>query len=498
MDTETTHAKGAKTAVSDENEARSDDHAMSRRRFLKSAVAIGVTASVAPYIISRPARAAVMPSGVAFPAKFGGLRFPKRFPDGTTLTFTQWSHFVPLYDKWFDKYAQQWGDANNVKVTVNHINLANLASSLSSAIAASQGSTLYEMLAPPSAFIEGLQPLNDVNKAAHKAFGTESGVAVHSSYLPIKDEWYGFCHGWVPDPGDYRVSLWKDVGYPEGPASYDDLLKGARAIYQKHGIPCGGGLSPNIDAEYFARSLIWSFGGSIQDKHGKLVLDSPQVVKAVEFVRELHKNAQTPEVFTWNAASNNQVFIAGQASYIQNSISFYRSAQEVHPQIAEDTGFRPGLKGPGGQVHQTAHVYFIYVMPKYVTDANEKNAAKKFVLDLEANYSNATYNSKLYNFPAFAKKAPELWERKGWLDDDPFGSKPANKLEVLRGAEKWTAWLGYPGYANPAISETYHEHLLSSMMATVAKDQQSPREAVKDTAAQVERIFSKWRKKGYV
>ncbi|HKJ08761.1 MAG TPA: ABC transporter substrate-binding protein [Gammaproteobacteria bacterium] len=457
--------------------------------------------AVALLLLAGPAAAAQMgpqPSPATYRSKFGSMKFPKKFPAGTKIEITQWSHFVPRYDKWFDKYAQEWGKANNVDVTVNHINLADLASSLSSAIAAKKGSTLFEMLAPPSAFIEGLQPLNKVNKAAAAAFGKRTSVCKHSSYLPIKKEWYGFCHGWVPDPGDYRVSLWKDAGYPHGPITYNDLLKGATAIYKKHGIPSGGGMAPEIDAEYFARSVIWSFGGSIQNRKGQVVFDSPQVLKAVKFVKEFHKSAQTPEVFTWNAASNNQVYIAGQASYIQNSISFFRSAQQVHPDVANDTGFRPGLKGPGGQVHQTAHVYFIYVMPKYVTNKNTKEAAEKFMLDLEANYSNATYNSKLYNFPAFPSQVPQLTEKGGWLDHDPFGSQPPNKLEVLRSAPKWTAWLGYPGYANPAISEIYHEHLLSAMMAEVAQGKKSPEAAVKDTTAQMKKIFAKWRKKGYV
>lgn len=440
----------------------------------------------------------VEPSAVTYPAKFGSMSFPDKFPDGTTLTITQWSHFVPKYDKWFDAYAQKWGEANNVKVTVNHINIGSLGSSLSSALAAGHGSSLYEMIAPPSAFIDGLQPLNDVNKAAAAAFGDRVPVCKHSSYLPPQDEWYGFCHGWVPDPGDYRTSLWKKAGFPDGPKTYADLMKGGEKIYKEQGIPVGVGMSPEIDSEFYARSLIWSFGGSIQDKNGNVVFDSPEVLKAVQFQKKLYHAAVTPEVFSWNPASNNQVYIAGQASYIQNSISFFRSAQDVHPDIAEDTGFRPGLKGPGGKARDTAHVYFIYVMPKYVKDDNEKSAAKKFLLDLEANYSNATYNSKLYNFPAFTSQVPQLFEKGGWLAKDPFGSKPADKLEVLRDATQWTGWLGYPGYANPAVGEIYQEHLLSAMMASVVRGEESPKEAVKKTAAQMKQIFEKWREKGYV
>jgi len=467
-------------------------------RWLALTFTLLLTTLVGQWPAAAAGQSNVQPSPVKFRASFGSLSFPAKFPDGTTLTITQWSHFVPQYDKWFDQYARQWGKANNVQVTVNHINIASLGSSLSSAMAAKHGSTLYEMIAPPSAFIDGLQPLNDVNEAAAKAFGKRVPVCRHSSYLPAKDMWYGFCHGWVPDPGDYRVSLWKKAGFPHGPVSYEDLLTGGAKVYQHSGIPVGVGMSPELDSEFYARSLIWSFGGAIQNKHGKVVFDSPQVVKAVEYQKQLFQKAMTPEVFAWNPASNNQVYIAGQSSYIQNSISFYRSAQEVHPDVADDTGFRPGLKGPDGKVRQTAHVYFIYVMPDYVTDPTRKQAAKKFLLGLEANYSNATYNSKLYNFPAFTSQVPQLFEKGGWLNHDPFGSKPADKLEVLRHAADWTGWLGYPGYANPAIGEIYQEHLISAMMASVARGEESPREAVKKTADQMKQIFQKWRAKGYL
>jgi multiple sugar transport system substrate-binding protein len=440
----------------------------------------------------------IQPAPIKFPSKFGSMTFPTKFPDGTTLTITQWSHFVPMYDKWFDAYAQDWGKTNNVKVTVNHINIGDLASSLSSAIAASKGSDLYEMIAPPAAFIQGLQPLNDINTAATAAFGERSGVCAHSSYLPAKKEWYGFCHGWVPDPGDYLVSDWTKAGYPNGPSSYADLLKGGEKIFKDTGIPVGVGMSPEIDSEFYARSLIWSFGGSIQNAHDQVTFNSPQVIKAVDYQAKLYKATETPEVFTWNPASNNQTFIAGQSSYIQNSISFYRSAQDVNPKVAANTGFSPGLKGPTGDIRQTAHVYFIYVMPTYVKNQESISAAKKFMLDLEANYSQATYNSKLYNFPAFASTVPQLTQKGGWLDNDPFGSEPANKLEVLRHAESWTGWLGYPGYANPAVSEVYEEHLISAMMAEVARGNKSPEEAVKQTAAQINAIFAKWRKQGYL
>lgn len=458
--------------------------------------AIGLAVLLATSLgVAQPATA---PAPVHFPDKYGSVTFPAKFPDGTTLTITQWSHFVPSYDKWFDQYAQDWGKQHNVKVTVQHIALGDLVSTLTASIAAGKGSTLMELVSPPASFIEGLQSLEDVNKTAQQVFGQQLDVCTSQSYLPIKNAWYGYCHAWVPDPGDYRVSLWKEAGYPNGPQTYDDLYEGGVKIYKKTGIPVGVGMSPELDSEFYTRSLIWSFGGSVFDKCGEVALDSPQVLKAVEYQVKLFKDAMTPEVFSWNPASNNQGFVSGQLSYIQNSISFYRTAQQSAPQNAEDTGFSPGLKGPGGDVKQTSHVWLIYVLPKYVTDAQQIQAAKKFLLDLTSNYSQATYASQLYDFPAFPKTVPQLAEKGGWLDSDPFGSKPPNKLEVLRNAADWTAWPGYPGFGNPAVSEVYNTNLLTTMMADAARGKKTPAQAVKDTAAQIAGIVSKWKAKGYV
>ncbi len=473
---------------------------MARARRLPSipAFVIGTLIALGALAGARAADPGAEPPPVKFPAKFGSLELPARFPAGTTLSITQWSHFVPRYDKWFDQYAQAWGEANGVKVTVQHISYADLNSTLSAAIAAKSGPTMFQMLASPAAFIEGLQPLNDVNEAAAAAFGKGVDPCTHQAYLPVKKTWYAFCVGWVPDPGDYRISLWTSAGYPNGPASYQDLLEGGQKIFETQGIPVGVGMSPEIDSEFYARSLIWSFGGRVQDACGKVTLDSPEVVKAVEFQAKLFHQAETPEVFSWNAASNNQAFVSGRASYIQNSISFYRTAQKSNQKNAADTGFRPGLKGPTGEVHQTAHVWFIYVVPSYVTDRNQIEAAKKFMLDLVANYGNDTYYSELYDFPAYPGTVPELTREGGWVDHDPWGSNPPDKLKVLKGAIDWTAWLGYPGYANPAVSEVYNTFLLSTMMAQAARGEKTPAQAVKDTAQQVERIADKWRRKGYI
>jgi multiple sugar transport system substrate-binding protein len=466
---------------------------------LSRASAAGVAAFV--IVAASPALAQdsdVKPSPIEFRTSYGEMQFPEKYPDGTSISITQWSHFVPRYDEWFAKYTEDWGKAHNVKVTVNHINLSDLPASLAASIAAGEGPTLVEMNAAPSAFIEGLQPLDDVNAAAEATFGDIAQTCRYSSYLPSKKMWYGFCHGWVPDPGVYRTDLWQKAGYKEGPVSYDDLLEGGGKIFKETGNPVAVGLSPELDSEFYTRALIWSFGGSVQDKDGNVVLDSPETVAAAKYQKKLFDTAMTPQVFAWNPASNNQTYIAGQASYIQNSISFFRSAQDIGSSMADITGFRPGLQGPSGKAYMPSHVWFIYVMPAYVKDKMKVTAAKNFILDLNTNYSSASYYSKLYNFPAFDKQVPQLYQDGGWLDKDPWGSKPADKLAILKSAADWTVWLGYPGYANPAVGEVYQTHILTTMMANVARGTATPEQAVKDADAQIKTIFAKWRERGFV
>ena len=389
---------------------------------------------------------------------------------------------------------------------MDHINLTELPAASVAEIAAGAGHTLIERVFPPAALVEGLHDLTDVNLKAQELFGEQADTCTASSFLPALDTWYGFCHGWIPDPANYNSALWAEVGYPNGPETWRDLLEGGKAIKDELGVPLGIGLSPELDSRMAARAIIWSFGGSLQDENENVVIDSPEVVEAVEFMTQLYNDTMTEEVFAWTPGSNNQGLIAGELSYILNSISAYRTLQEVDPVAADDVFFGPALKGPRGDQLASSHVWQIYIVPDYVEEA-ELEAAKAFMLHLTANYNQAVFNSKLYNFPAFPSTTPQLYEtyesthfgeQPSWLDADPYGSRPDNKLNVLRTAPDWTVHIGWPGVANPAISQVFGESLLPTMMGKAALGELSAAEAVCEAHAQIEDIFEKWRAEGLV
>jgi len=408
------------------------------------------------------------------------------------LRILQWSHFVPRHDAWFDPFAQAWGREVGVNATVDHIDLAEIPTRAASEVAAREGHDLIEFLSPPSSFEPSVLDLTDINKEAVERHGKQTELCTKSSFNPKTNKFYGFCHGWAPDPGDYRKSLWQKVGLPNGPSTWQELLDGGTRIKSEQGIQMGIGMSNELDSNMAARALIWSFGGSIQDKDENVVINSPQVIEAVEFMVKLFNQTMTNEVFAWNAASNNQLLVAGQSSYILNSISAYRTAQKAQPNVADDIFFTPALNGPTGIGLASEHVIPIYMIPNH---ARNPDAAKEFILHLLANYREATSTSELYTFPAFPSTVPNLKE---WVTKDIHGSRPADKLALLNDAEKWSTNIGHPGPANAAEGEIFGTFVLPQMMAKAARGQLSARDAVAEAEVAVKAIFQRWRERGLV
>jgi len=430
-----------------------------------------------------------------------------------TLRILQWSHFVPTHDKWYDQYAKEWGEKNNVDVIVDHVGLADLRSTFAAEVAAGKGHDIVEFIDPPSDFEPSVMDLTDLNQEAVKRFGKQLPVATRSTYNSYTKKYYGFCHGWTIDPGDYRQSLWEKAGKPNGPETWEDLLVYGAKIKNEQGVQMGIGISQELDSNMAERTLLWSFDSSIQDANENVVLDNKNTVEAVKFMIELYQKTMTPEVFGWTAASNNQLLLAGKASYILNSISAYRSAQKDVPEVAKDVFFTPALKGPRGTRWACEHVIYVTVIPKFA----EKNAdlSKKFLLDRVANYDRAMWESKLYNSPAFFSASVPVGERgypavaqakqlrdlhNAWFSKDPFAlpGERTDKLMPLKDAESWSTNVGFPGTANPAEGEIFGTFVLPGMFARVAQGKQSAEESVKQAAGQCKTIFDKWRAQGLI
>ena len=426
------------------------------------------------------------------------------------LKVLQWAHFVPAYDKWFDPWAKDWGAKRGVEVTVDHVGFADVVPRATAEVAAQSGHDVHMFIGLASAFEEHVVDLKEVAGALEKKYGKPVELAHRSTYNPFTNKQFALSDMWVPDPGNYHKKVWTDIGIPNGPVTYEDLVKAApevKKVAPQMQIPIGVGLSQDIDSNMAVRNILWCHGGSIQDKEGNVVLNSPETLKALEYAKRLYSVGMTQAVLSWNAASNNQAFNAQETSYILNSISAYRTAQDNKLPVLENYFFVPALKGPTGIQLASEHVMSGYVVWKF---SKSQDVAKEFLVALVDASRESMLASKLYNFPSFYGAAADpgtAMNKKSesgaaWIakqcNADPFGSQPGDKLSLLAKALPWSTNLGYPGFANPAEGEIFDTYVITDMFAKTATGALSPKDALTEASNRCKEIFAKWRKKGMV
>jgi multiple sugar transport system substrate-binding protein len=405
---------------------------------------------------------------------------------GKTLKIMQWSHFVPAYDTWFDgTFCKQWGEKHGTTVTVDHIAIGEINARAAAEVSAQQGHDLFMFLSPPAAYEKQVIDHAEIYQHVEKKWGRPIDLGHKSTFNPKTKKYFAFSDSYVPDPGNYRKDLWSQVGFPKGPDSYDDLLKGGTAIKQKIGNPVGLGLSQELDTNMAVRALLWSFGGAEQDEHGKVIINSPQTIEALKYMRALFKQAETGEVFTWDPSSNNRGILAGKLSYVANAISVTRTAEKENPEMSEKIQLVPAPRGPVRRI-AAEHVMDCYVIWKF---AQNVNGAKQFLADYMDAFGEAFKASEFYNFPCFPRTVPDIKQQ---IANDPK-AKPPDKYAVLGNVLEWATNVGYPGYATAAIDEAFNTFVLPTMFAKVARDELSPEDAVKAAEREYRRIFDKWK-----
>jgi len=438
---------------------------ITRRGVVRVGLAGGLAAGIAPFVQTRPARAA------------------------KTLRILQWNHFVPAYDQWFNnEYTKAWGRANDTEVIVDNVGVAALPSRAAAEVSARSGHDLFLFLAPPAVYEEQAIDMRDVYTEIERKHGKPIDLAVKSTFNPKTKKYFAFSDSYVPDPINYRRDLWGDVGMV--PDDWDTIRRGGAKIKQKHNIPVGIGLSAELDTAMAMRAIMYSHGASLQDTAGKLAINSKQTLEAVRFVKALYQEAMTPEVLAWDPSSNNRAMIAGQSSLVLNAISITREAEDKNLPIHKDIWLAKAAKGPVRRIG-LEHVMNCYVIWNF---AQNIDGAKKFLIDYMGNFNSAFAASKFYNFPCFPTTVPNL---AGQISNDPK-AEPHDKYKVLADVLDWATNVGYPGYATAAVDEVFSTWVLNTMFAKAATGNLAPEAAVAEAEAACKKIWQKWTERGMI
>ena len=369
---------------------------------------------------------------------------------------------------------------------VDNISLAALNARADAEALAKRGHDLFLFLWPRPDLEQYVIDLKDVYDECIKTSGKPIDLAIGSSYNPKTGKYYGLSSSFVPGPIEYRKDLWDSVGmYPD---TWDDVRIGGARIKKKHNISLGLGLASEIDSNMGLRSIMYSLGSSVQDEEGNVVLNSKHTLEALKFVKAMYDESMTPDVFTWDASSNNRVMLTGKASLTMNAISITRTAERDAPEMSKNIWL---AKAPRGPIRRMGlqHVMNVYSIWKF---AENIDGAKKFLVDYVSNSNKAFLASEFYNFPCFPKTVPDLEQRLAYDQR----ADPPDKYKVLEDVQDWATNIGYPGYVNAGISEVFGSWIIPSMFRQAATGEMSPQDALNAADKKVQAIFNKWRAKG--
>lgn len=401
---------------------------------------------------------------------------------GTKLTILAGNWYVPACNTMLDELAADVAKDTGMEIRVERFADAELATKTAAIVGTGRGADL----AVADEFTTFLyhNKLNDVTDIADEAGKNYGGwQQAGKDASMVNGRWKSLTIGQAPAAWVYRTDQFKAAGIDKFPDTFDDLLKNAKALHAK-GTPIGMTLGhAGGDGRSTNYPVLWAFGGQEFDKDGKVTLNSPGTLKAIEWYKEIYQYF-IPGTTAWLDPDNNQAFLSGKCSATVNVNTIYLSTRLAAQTDAAkkemlgnmDHGLWP--KGPAGRFAN----YNINVWLPFASSPNP--AGQKHFL--RAWYSRAflpkwTKTGQSYFIPTFA----------GFDKEDVWPEDP--KLKIFRELNKINRLPGYSGPPTPSAAEAVAKFVMVDMFAKACTGQLTPKAAMDWATKEYEQIAKKRR-----
>jgi len=416
---------------------------------------------------------------------------------GKTLSIMQWNHFVPAYDSWFDKYAQEeWGPKNNIKVTVDHVNNLELPGRLAGEAAGKTGHDIIQFAQQIQTFRfkNLLVDMGDVVDFAISKFGQPVKMAKDVGFLD--GVWRGMPDFYIIIAPMVREDLLQQVGGGKI-ETWEDVRAFAKATRQRTGNKMAGlAISHCNDANHNWRAIMWCYGASEVQEDGKtLSVDTKQFRDFLQFAKAFYTDAITPEVFAWDDVSDNRYLGSGEGSFIHDAISSIRSIQgsakddPKRIELYNSISIRAPLKGPGGQhTMPDVNLYSIWNFSKNV------DTAKQFLKDYISLGTRLMKESLGYNMPFYENLFQKPMAVIGENDSAPplgKGDKKYEKLQDYKGSVVHT--FGYPGPPNAAAQSVLAEFHIPDIVGIYVRGNTTLEDTIKEAKRRLQAVYDRFK-----
>ena len=424
------------------------ERAISRRKF------IGVTAGAT----------AVLSFGTFIRSGLGAAR----------INVLTWSNTLNAMDDTLREQAKQYTKEKGVEVVFEFVNQTDLPTKTAAAIESGSGDIVTTWSDGAHLHDKALINVGDIAEPLGKQLNGWTNIA--KDICIVNKVWKAVPWGIIPIAVVYRTDWAKEVGYDKFPDTYDEMLVLCRKMKEK-GHNSGFALGRAIgDANQSHYPMLWAHGGAECKADGKTVaINSPGTAKAVDYVRQLFKEGEIEDVFSWDDSSNNRAFLAGELACTGNAASIYWAETKNAPQLRDVTNHALWPKGPAGRFgYSTSMGLGIYRFSKF------QKECKAFLTWLMQPKQYSAWigvgEGQIAGLATFYENDP-VWKK------DP-------KLEVIREIPKYVRMPGYPGAPTRHAAESMVKYVIVNMFARACKGTSTP-ETIKQAEAELKEIYAK-------
>jgi multiple sugar transport system substrate-binding protein len=200
---------------------------------------------------------------------------------GAKLRVLRWSRFVQGDIDAYMANVRKFTEKTGIEVRVDNEGWEDVRPK--AAVAANVGSGPDIILSTnddANLYPDKLVDVTDLCDYLGKKYGGWYPAA--EAYLrPDGKKWIGVPLGCAGAMMVYRESQVKAAGFDAFPKDTDGFLRMFKALKDK-GTPGGMALGNATGDSGWTHWLMWAFGGSIVDRNNKVVIDSPETIRALE------------------------------------------------------------------------------------------------------------------------------------------------------------------------------------------------------------------------
>jgi multiple sugar transport system substrate-binding protein len=396
---------------------------------------------------------------------------------GAKLRVLRWSQFVQGDIDAYMANVKKFTEKTGIEVRVDKEGWEDVRPK--AAVAANTGAGPDIILSTnddANLYPEKLLDVTDLAEYLGKKYG--GWYPACEAYLkPDGKKWIGLALGAAGSYMVYRQSQVKAAGFDKFPDKTDGFLAMCKALKDK-GTPPGMALGNATGDGLWCNWLVWSHGGMLVDKNNKVVIDSAETAKALEYGKELYATF-IPGTLSWLDPNNNKAFLDGQISVTNNGISIYYVAKNSpDPKlqaIAADIQHASFPVGPVG-VPTESHLFFNQMIMKYTKYPQAAKEFLRFMMEEEQ------FNAWLNGSGGYVAQPLRAYEKCSVWTSDPKNTAYRDGVKNLRPA-------GYAGKLGYASAGAGADFIVVNMVAEAVSGAKTVKEAMERAQKRAERYY---------